>query len=224
VGGKIAALQAGFMSDLNRRLQLGPQAPKKEEPPASDLAEGKEKAPLADARKGRARGPQRRAPTKNNTASSTDKSTPPPASNGNPVLSFSMTRTLFSIDEEGTMTVEEEPIPWAEREPTTTGSTAINVKDSTPKEPTEEPKTTEPETTTGTKDGESSSQATEPEMPRDEAPKEDPKAETEPTTEETKTLVANSAGESVLEETIEKKPGDQVGAVQSTKDEVVDRA
>ncbi|RYP50415.1 hypothetical protein DL768_004090 [Monosporascus sp. mg162] len=223
VGGKIAALQAGFMSDLNRRLQLGPQAPKKEQPPASDLTEEKEKAPLVDARKGRARGPQRRAPTKNNTASSTDKSTPPPVSNGKPVLSFSMTRTLFSIDEEGTMTVEEAPILSAEREPATMGSTAINTEDPTPKEPTKEPETKEPETTTGTKDGESSSQATEPEKPRDEASKEDPRAETEPTTEETKTLVANLAGESVAEETIEKKQGDQVETVESTKDEVVDR-
>lgn len=31
VGSKIAALQGGFLSDLNKRLQLGPQAPKKEE-------------------------------------------------------------------------------------------------------------------------------------------------------------------------------------------------
>ncbi len=63
MGSKIAALQAGFMSDLNRRLQLGPQAPKKEEP-AEEEEEKKveEKAPLADARKGRARGPARRAP------------------------------------------------------------------------------------------------------------------------------------------------------------------
>ncbi|KAK3384322.1 altered inheritance of mitochondria protein 21 [Lasiosphaeria ovina] len=63
VGSKIAALQAGFMSDLNNRLRLGPQAPKKEEPaPVEEPVEEKEKAPLSDARKGRARGPQRRAP------------------------------------------------------------------------------------------------------------------------------------------------------------------
>ncbi|EAU35037.1 conserved hypothetical protein [Aspergillus terreus NIH2624] len=59
-GSKIAALKAGFLSDLNSRLQLGPQVPQKpqkkeEEPPA-------EKAPLSDARKGRARGPARRRP------------------------------------------------------------------------------------------------------------------------------------------------------------------
>ncbi|KAL2827063.1 altered inheritance of mitochondria protein 21 [Aspergillus cavernicola] len=59
-GAKIASLKAGFLSDLNSRLQLGPQAPpkpqeKQEEAPA-------EKAPLSDARKGRARGPARRKP------------------------------------------------------------------------------------------------------------------------------------------------------------------
>ncbi|KAL5627315.1 hypothetical protein BROUX41_003468 [Berkeleyomyces rouxiae] len=66
VGGKIAALQSGFMSDLNRRLQIGPQAPKKEEPSAiaAEEAPAVEKVPLTDARKGRARGPQRRAPAK----------------------------------------------------------------------------------------------------------------------------------------------------------------
>lgn len=68
VGGKIAALQAGFMSDLNKRLQLGPQAPKKEEPKDTEPVEEVEKAPLADARKSRARGPQRRAPSKTTPA------------------------------------------------------------------------------------------------------------------------------------------------------------
>jgi hypothetical protein len=64
VGSKIAALQSGFMLDLNKRLQLGPHAPKKEEPAPGAVEEEKEKAPLADARKGRARGPARRAPAK----------------------------------------------------------------------------------------------------------------------------------------------------------------
>ncbi|KAJ5103645.1 Protein of unknown function DUF3210 [Penicillium argentinense] len=58
-GSKIAALKAGFLTDLNSRLQLGPQQPKLQEkepePPA-------EKQPLSDARKGRARGPARRKP------------------------------------------------------------------------------------------------------------------------------------------------------------------
>lgn len=60
-GGKIAGVKANFLSDLNSRLQLGPQAPK----PAVEKKEEasvEEKAPLADARKGRARGPARRKP------------------------------------------------------------------------------------------------------------------------------------------------------------------
>ena len=95
LGGKIAAMQAGFMSDLNKRLQLGPQAPKKEEPPAPDEEEEKEKAPLSDARKGRARGPQRRAPAKSQS--------PSPAvalESSKPTLTFSMAKTIYSIDPE----------------------------------------------------------------------------------------------------------------------------
>ncbi|KAG9248701.1 altered inheritance of mitochondria protein 21 [Calycina marina] len=60
VGSKIAALQGGFMSELNKKLQIGP---KKEEPTPEPEPE-QEKAPLVDARKGRARGPARRAPAK----------------------------------------------------------------------------------------------------------------------------------------------------------------
>lgn len=62
VGSKIASLKAGFLSDLDKRLQLGPQGPKPLEktPVENELTE--EKAPLADARKGRARGPARRKP------------------------------------------------------------------------------------------------------------------------------------------------------------------
>lgn len=102
MGSKIAALQAGFMSDLNKRLQLGPQAPKKEEQPAEEdgaaPVEEKEKVPLSDARKGRARGPQRRAP----------RSSPSPAAalsgaseqKSAATLAFSTTVTTFSIDPE----------------------------------------------------------------------------------------------------------------------------
>ena len=63
VGGKIASLKAGFMSDLDKRLQLGPQATPKPQEKAVDLDQkDDEKAPLVDARKGRARGPARRKP------------------------------------------------------------------------------------------------------------------------------------------------------------------
>lgn len=96
VGGKIAALQAGFMSDLNKRLQLGPQAAKKEEDKA-EPAEEKEKVPLSDARKSRARGPQRRAPTK----AEAPAAAPAPNKDAAPVsLSFSLPQTIWNIDPE----------------------------------------------------------------------------------------------------------------------------
>jgi hypothetical protein len=59
-GSKIAALQAGFLQDLNSKLGLGPQVPKVKEPEPETEAEPA--APLQDARKGRAKGPQRRKP------------------------------------------------------------------------------------------------------------------------------------------------------------------
>ena len=59
-GGKIASLKAGFLSDLDSRLKLGPQGPKLQEKAEPEVEE--EKAPLADARKGRAKGPTRRKP------------------------------------------------------------------------------------------------------------------------------------------------------------------
>lgn len=58
-GSKIAALQAGFLKDLNSKIGLGPQAPK---PKESEPEQAVETAPLTDARKGRAKGPQRRKP------------------------------------------------------------------------------------------------------------------------------------------------------------------
>ncbi|EPE05962.1 hypothetical protein F503_02791 [Ophiostoma piceae UAMH 11346] len=114
-GGKIAALQATFMSDLNKKLKIGPQAPKKDEPePSAEAAEEvaeKEKAPLVDARKGRARGPQRRAPAARPVATETESA--PAASAGPVTLGFSTTTTLYSIDpEEGVVSVSS-PAPKA---------------------------------------------------------------------------------------------------------------
>ncbi|KAI9673115.1 MAG: hypothetical protein M1817_002977 [Caeruleum heppii] len=62
--GKLAALKAGFMSDLDKRLQIGPQGTKPPGRPsgAAEKEDEKEKPPLTDARKGRARGPTRRKP------------------------------------------------------------------------------------------------------------------------------------------------------------------
>ncbi|EON64884.1 hypothetical protein W97_04118 [Coniosporium apollinis CBS 100218] len=95
-GGKIAALKAGFMNDLNSRLQLGPQAPKKEVPPVQEEpAEGQEKAPLSDARKGRAKGPARRKPAASPSGAAEEAESAPA-----PTLSFMPMVTLFEFGEE----------------------------------------------------------------------------------------------------------------------------
>ncbi|KAI1801497.1 altered inheritance of mitochondria protein 21 [Daldinia bambusicola] len=224
-GGKIAALQAGFMSDLNNRLRLGPQAPKKEDPATQESAEEQEKVPLSDARKGRARGPQRRAPTKAATSSGVE-SGPPPVSNNQPTLSFSITRTLWSIDEEGTMTVDGSGEP-SETETKPSGTVNEEPKEAQPQAPSEQDKQDEPEARTEDKPVDSKPSETESE-PKDE-PKNGSKDEskneskTTETTEETKTLATNTAGESILEETIKKEPsGDQVQKVKETRDEVTE--
>lgn len=102
VGGKIAALQAGFMSDLNKRLQIGPKVVKPEdEEEEKSAAVAKEKVPLTDARKGRARGPQRRAPARAVTPSAD-------ATKAGPTLSFSVPQASWSIDpEQGDVNVHD---------------------------------------------------------------------------------------------------------------------
>lgn len=81
-GGKIASLKAGFMSDLDKRLQLGPRTAKVPEKAAeqAEADEDKERAPLGDARRDRARGPSRRKP-------GTSPSSVPPTSAPEPVTS-----------------------------------------------------------------------------------------------------------------------------------------
>ncbi|KAI0100256.1 hypothetical protein GGR51DRAFT_564282 [Nemania sp. FL0031] len=257
MGSKIAALQAGFMSDLNNRLRLGPQAPKKDAPAAEEAPAEKEKAPLADARKGRARGPQRRAPTKSHSpGAGTEKSVPPPVSNGRPVLSFSMTRTLWSIDEEGTVMVdnfgpetkkpESTVVEVKPEEPEVADVKEVKKEESKPEETqTEDTKTVEPEAeeTSEQKEPETEPEKREPEKepgkepekgPEKEVEKEVEEASKEPettvdkpsesqdTVEETKSLVTNTAGETVLTETVDKKEGsDEVKKVEEVKDEVI---
>ncbi|KAL4873461.1 altered inheritance of mitochondria protein 21 [Aspergillus spectabilis] len=93
-GGKIASLKAGFLSDLNSRLQLGPQAPpkpqeKKEEAPA-------DKGPLSDARKGRARGPARRKPA---------VESPSPRLPTIPEIKITETWNVWQVREDGNLVV-----------------------------------------------------------------------------------------------------------------------
>lgn len=89
LGGNIASLKGNFMSDLNKKLGLGPPKEKEPEPEV-------EAKPLEDARKGRARGPQRRAPAKS------------PAAEPKPSMSFSMfsPRAMWQINEEDELSVE----------------------------------------------------------------------------------------------------------------------
>jgi hypothetical protein len=99
------------MSDLNKRLQLGPQAPKKEEIKEPDAEEVK--APLVDARKGRARGPQRRKPGASPAPAVVEEAPAPVPSK--PVVRFAISKphTIWEVDESGSVTV-----PISEPEPT----------------------------------------------------------------------------------------------------------
>ncbi|KAF4124376.1 Protein of unknown function (DUF3210), partial [Geosmithia morbida] len=244
VGGKIAALQAGFMSDLNRRLQGGPPAPKKEEKSAESPDKEtppQEKKPLSDARKGRARGPQRRAPAKG-------PAPPAAAAAAAPVvLTLSTPQRLWSIDPEiGSVAVDGEDVV-EEKEPVPAPVPAISpVKPASPVEQSpvkespaeeEEPGVKEEgspvpekeeyptkEETTALADTKSESRSEEPAHTnedegenerKEEEDKEDDSEEEEkraaPKREE-ETLVANAAGESVLEATVDKK-GDVVEPV-----------
>ncbi|KAH0541417.1 hypothetical protein FGG08_004107 [Glutinoglossum americanum] len=101
-GGKLAALKAGFFSDLDRRLQQGPTAPKQQ----NELAEEQtaEKAPLSDARKGRARGPVRRKPAVSPSANSeetNDQRSPQK-------FDISVAFTVWQIAEDGVVAVSSE--------------------------------------------------------------------------------------------------------------------
>lgn len=97
-GSKLAALKAGFMNDLNSRLQLGPQAPPKVQEPSREAEEEEaaEKAPLADARKGRARGPARRKPAASPSGAAAEEAAP-----STTALSISNPWTIWSIGEDG---------------------------------------------------------------------------------------------------------------------------
>ena len=122
LGGKIAALQAGFMSDLNNRLKLGPHAPPKPVEPEKTEHVEEEKVPLEDARKGRARGPTRRKP-------GTSPAAPAPSESKKlPKLSFAKPVTVWHISPKGTLdVVYETPEPTIE-EPLKQESTVVTER------------------------------------------------------------------------------------------------
>ncbi|KAJ9321614.1 hypothetical protein DTO027B5_6784 [Paecilomyces variotii] len=103
VGGKIAALKAGFLSDLNSRLQLGPQLPPKPQEKKDEEAPAP-KGPLSDARKGRARGPARRKPA---AAASTENKLP-----SIPEIRITTTWNVWQTDDSGNLVVGQ---PEAEK-------------------------------------------------------------------------------------------------------------
>lgn len=217
MGSKLAALQAGFMSDLNKKLGLGPQAPKKEEPPAAEesLVEPKEKVPLSDARKGRARGPQRRAPAKSPSPATVPKV--------EPALAFTLPSTVYEIDPEG-----------GEVNMGGGGGGAAAEKAASPEMTAASPeKAASPDTTQpGGEKAELEGEERQPDdeaRPKDKSPEqgdnegpeapppeqraeeravlpeledEGAQAEPEPEVEETKSLATNMAGEPVVEETL----------------------
>ncbi|RGP77648.1 hypothetical protein FLONG3_4221 [Fusarium longipes] len=276
-GSKIAALQAGFMSDLNKRLKLGPHVPpKKEEPKAEeDLTQEKEKVPLSDARKGRARGPQRRAPARSPAAvAATAPATQPAA----PSLTFSIPQTFWSISPEGSLSVSGEQTPTSEpatesapepvAEPVPEPVSAPEPESASQPEPIAEKKEEPVDTPTASQEalpksepnlepkpeirGEPESEsvpvhrdpepaagklpqeaeptlpaqqpAVEPsvetaqEAPIQEVTAQESQSEQEPVQAE-KSLVTNTAGESILETTLDKKEGDIVEPV-GVSDEV----
>lgn len=104
-GSKIAALKAGFLTDLNSRLQLGPQQPKPQEkeddPPA-------EKQPLSDARKGRARGPARRKPATENANARLPTI---------PEIKITATWDVWQVGEDGNLTVGSDKAASTHPEP-----------------------------------------------------------------------------------------------------------
>jgi hypothetical protein len=197
------------MSDLNKRLQLGPQGVKKEESPKEEeIAEEQEKAPLSDARKGRARGPQRRAPAKSPSAAAASEAKP-----AAPVLSFSLTQTVWSIDP------DDGDFSCSSRDESLVKEAAEAEEPSSALEPAQAPAIIPEETKDdGHEDSKlsdeiaapaSASNAEEPE-----APNVDPVVTSDTPTEDTKaegqegiTLASNTAGDSVLEATVKKDDG-----------------
>ncbi|KAG6361591.1 hypothetical protein INS49_009818 [Diaporthe citri] len=213
-GNKIAALQAGFMSDLNKKLGLGPRISQPKEESKDEVPEEpKEKKPLTDARKGRARGPQRRAPA----AATAAAAAPSESAAKKPKLSFSTTVTIWSLDpeSEGTIQVgglsptdekQEPSAPAAEvAEVTAEKSAAPAVEASTDDKPVVEE--AEP----------SVKSETEPKPEENAGAFIDDKKEEEPKGTKQETLATNMAGESVEEAVVEE---DKAGKVEAKHAEV----
>ncbi|RCI09990.1 hypothetical protein L249_8489 [Ophiocordyceps polyrhachis-furcata BCC 54312] len=215
VGGKIAALQAGFMSDLNKRLQLGPHAPKKEEEAEPEVAEEKEKAPLSDARKGRARGPQRRAPAKGPALAAATKAPPPTTKTEAPTLTLSLPQAVWTIDpDDGDIALgtENAATPDTGTESEETAELVDRKLQQASPESSGPGKNHRKEHEAQTKKEAELAEQADKSTPARETSAEEPEEETKKdTATEEKTLVANMAGESILEASVKKgTDGDDV--------------
>ncbi|KAK3303300.1 altered inheritance of mitochondria protein 21 [Chaetomium strumarium] len=217
MGSKIAALAGGFMNDLNRRLQLGPQAPpstKKEEPAEEEEKEEKEKAPLSDVRKGRARGPQRRAPASSSSAPKAEEE----KTEKREVVTFAFSSavTFFEIDpDEGTVSVhaggvsEAQPAEKSEEvaEDKKNGEekgAGVAEASSVPGAfPAEEGEKKEDVTAPAPAPAEAETEKEQATEAKAEA-KAEPEAEAESEKQETKSLATNMAGETLVSEQIKK--------------------
>ena len=114
-GSKIAALKAGFLSDLNSRLQTGPQGPKPEEKKEASKPPV-EKGPLNDARKGRARGPARRKPA---------ETAKPAATSTASEVTMTEAWDLWQISTEGDLLVGNEVKEYGKEKPEKTPVSAV---------------------------------------------------------------------------------------------------
>ncbi|KAI7779222.1 hypothetical protein LA080_001070 [Diaporthe eres] len=213
-GNKIAALQAGFMSDLNKKLGLGPRVSQPKEESKDEVPEEpKEKKPLTDARKGRARGPQRRAPA----AATAAAVAPSESAAKKPKLSFSTTVTIWSLDPESEGTIQVGGLSPTEekQEPSVPAAKATEVAAEKSAAPAVEAST----------DDKPVVDEAEPSVKSETGPKleentgvfvEDKKEE-EPKVTKQETLATNMAGESVEEAVVEE---DEAGKVKAKHAEV----
>lgn len=110
-GEKIAALKAGFMSDLNNRLKLGPkEPPPKAQEPEAEASREIPQEPLTDLKKGRTKGPARRKPASQAPTIAEEK----PAT-----FSISTTLTMWSTNEKDEIEVPAEAVTPTQEAPST---------------------------------------------------------------------------------------------------------
>ena len=133
-GGKIAALKAGFLSDLDKRLQLGPQGTKAQEKALDSSEPDVEKAPLVDARKGRAKGPARRKPATSPAGAESITAADPLSDSRTATTKWAVQQpwTVWTTQEDGLITLSGVTVPSPmDPEPTPLKAYSNAIKDST---------------------------------------------------------------------------------------------